>query len=149
MCFVLLFILFYIVLTKTAIIFIYGINWLIFVMNTHCVVCEQELRIWSKSECPLGLHYEAGTWQVTLLNMLDIATWEDGNDHKHTNLYGRGFIFSDSIWCSTGVKTLQASDSSSERTKCIWDPQKTSRISRSYASGIFTSWKWFLLNQFL
>ena len=132
---------FYITLTKTAVIFIYGINCLIFVMETQCVVCEQELRIWSKSGCPLGLHFEAGTWQVMLLYMLDIYTWKDGNDHKHTNLYGRGLIFSDSIWCSTGVKILQASDNSSERTKCIWDPQKTSRISRSYASGIFTSWK--------
>jgi len=39
--------------------------------------------------------------------------------------------------CSTGVKILHASASSSMRTKLIWLPQKTSRISRSYASGIF------------
>lgn len=37
-----------------------------------------------------------------------------------------------------GVNILHASLSSSDRTKCIWDPQNTSRIKRSYASGSFT-----------
>lgn len=52
-----------------------------------------------------------------------------------TYTYGIGLIFSDSILCSSGVKILQASESSSERTKCIWVPQKTSKMSLSYASG--------------
>ena len=38
-----------------------------------------------------------------------------------------------------GVKILHASASSSVRTKCIWDPTKTSKMRRSYASGNLAS----------
>ena len=78
-----------------------------------------------------GICFRWATWTVLVLKykmirLLGICT-------PPLTLIGWGL--SCSIVCSRGVNILQASASSSLLTKCIWEPTKTSKIRRSYASG--------------
>lgn len=67
-----------------------------------------------------------------LVDKIRLKVWVNNKQYTNaTYTYGIGLTFSDSILCSSGVKILQASESSSERTKCIWVPQKTSKMSLS------------------